>query len=70
MAITLMFVWKTLSESHDHQNNSALGMYCIAVTLKYPVYNSYTKYSDQAHSVYNSYTKYSHQTYTRCNSYP
>lgn len=37
MAITLMFVWKILSESHDHQNNSALGIYCITVTLKYPV---------------------------------
>lgn len=37
MAITLMFVWKILSESHDHQNNSALGIYCITVSLKYPV---------------------------------
>lgn len=50
MAITLMFVWKILSESHDHQNNSALGIYCITVTLKYPVnitvtlkYPEYTK---------------------------
>lgn len=50
MAITLMFVWKILSESHDHQNNSALGIYCITVSLKYPVnitvtlkYPEYTK---------------------------
>lgn len=50
MAITLTFVWKILSESHDHQNNSALGIYCITVSLKYPVnitvtlkYPEYTK---------------------------